>query len=147
MAQGSGDRRQRKRILIVNDTQEILELFQDLLGAMGHDVALMSYAPHELDRVREVDPDLVIIDFIVGGREFTGWQLLQKLRMDRELQSVPVIICTAAVREVREQEGYLTEQNVLVLLKPFTLDQLEGVVGRALGDVRGQGDGRSKKSN
>ncbi|MFN2483454.1 MAG: two-component system response regulator [Candidatus Limnocylindria bacterium] len=113
-----------KRILVVNDTQEILELFDDLLSHLGHEVTLMSFAPNELDRVKQARPELIIIDFILGGREMDGWQLLQKLKMDRDTERLPVIVCTAAVHEVREQEGYLTSQGVVVLLKPFSLDQL-----------------------
>jgi len=121
-----------KRVLVVNDTQEILELFQDILEAMGFEVVLMSYAPRELDRVREVAPDLIVLDFLMGEREMLGWQLLQKLKMDRQLDSIPIVVCTAAVRAVAEQQGYLTEQGVLVVLKPFNVDQLEEAVRRAV---------------
>lgn len=121
-----------KRVLIVNDTQEILELFQAILEEMGFAVEIMSYAPRELQQVREVDPDIVILDLIFGQRELEGWQLLQKLRMDRQFETLPVIVCSAAVQEVAEQEGYLTEQGVLVVLKPFTVSQLEEAVRRAV---------------
>ena len=63
-------------------TQEILELFEEILDGMGYDTVLMSYAPRELERVREVRPDLIILDFLMGDRELLGWQLLQKLKMD-----------------------------------------------------------------
>jgi CheY-like chemotaxis protein len=122
---------ERKRVLVVNDTQEILELFEEILQAMDFDVILMSYAPRELDRIREVNPDLIVLDFLMGDRELMGWQLLQKLKMDRRLDTIPIIVCTAAVKAVEEQQGYLTEQGVLVVLKPFNVDQLEGAVRRA----------------
>ena len=121
-----------KRILVVNDTQEILELFREILEEMGFAVEIMSYAPRELEQIRAVEPDIVILDLIFGPRELEGWQLLQKLRMDRQFESLPVIVCSAAVREVAEQEGYLTEQGVLIVLKPFTVAQLEEAVRRAV---------------
>ncbi len=124
--------REKPRVLVVNDTQEILELFTDILQPMGLEVVVMSYAPRELDRIREVDPDLVILDFLMGDGELLGWQLLQKLKMDRRLDSIPVVVCTAALRAVAEQQGYLTEQGVLVVLKPFNVDQLEEAVRRGL---------------
>jgi CheY-like chemotaxis protein len=119
---------ERARVLVVNDTQEILELFEEILEGMGFEVVLMSYAPRELDRVREVAPDLIVLDFLMGDRELLGWQLLQKLKMDRRLDGIPVIVCTAAVKTVEEQQGYLTEQGVIVVLKPFNVDQLEDAV-------------------
>jgi DNA-binding response OmpR family regulator len=120
------------RVVVINDTQEILELFRDILTEMGCDVALMSYAPDDLHRIEQERPDLVVIDFVLGGREFEGWQLLQKLRMNRATESVPIIACTAALQQVRDQEGYLLEQNVTVVLKPFNVDQLEAAVRKAL---------------
>jgi CheY-like chemotaxis protein len=124
---------ERKRILVINDTKEILELFRDVLEReMGHEVTLMSFAPDELARIVEQRPDLVIIDFMIGEREMEGWQLLQKMRMHRDTAGIPVVVCTAAVKQVRESEAYLLEQGVEAVLKPFTIDQLEGAVRRAL---------------
>jgi CheY-like chemotaxis protein len=120
------------RALVVNDTQEILELFQDILQGMGFECVLMSYAPRELDRVREARPDIIVLDFLMGDRELLGWQLLQKLKMDRTLDSIPIVVCTGAVRAVEEQQGYLTEQGVMVVLKPFNVDQLEDAVRSAM---------------
>jgi CheY-like chemotaxis protein len=124
--------RQRKRVLVVNDTQEILELFEAILGGMGLETILMSYAPRELDRIRQVDPDLIILDFLMGDREPLGWQLLQKLKMDRRTDAIPIVVCTGAVKAAQEQQGYLTEQGVTLVLKPFNVDQLEDAVQRAL---------------
>ena len=129
---GRGASARGKRVLVVNDTQEILELFEEILSGMGLDPVVMSYAPRELDRVREVNPDLIILDFLMDDRELLGWQLLQKLKMDRTLDSIPIVVCTGAVRAVSEQQGYLTEQGVLVVLKPFNVDQLEEAVRSAL---------------
>lgn len=121
-----------KRILVINDTQEILELFEEILTAMGHEVTLLSYAPDELSQIEEADPDLVIVDFVIGGREMEGWQLLQKMRMNRSTQQIPIIACTAAQQAVREQEGYLTQQGIAIVLKPFNVVQLENAVRMAL---------------
>jgi CheY-like chemotaxis protein len=125
------DEKMSGRVLVVNDTQEILELFDEILSGMGFEVVLMSYAPRELDRIRAVAPDLIVLDFLLGDRELLGWQLLQKLKMDRRTDSIPIVVCTAAVNTVAEQQGYLTEQGVTVVLKPFNVDQLEDAVRRA----------------
>lgn len=121
-----------KRVLVVNDTQEILELFDDILSEMGLDVTQMTFAPRELEQIRSARPDLVILDLVFGEREVLGWQLLQKLRMDRSLEHVPVVVCSAAVNMLNELQGVLTEQNVVVVVKPFSVDALEEAVLRAL---------------
>jgi CheY-like chemotaxis protein len=122
------NRSSKRRALVVNDTQEILELFAEILEGLGYETVLMSYAPRELERVRETEPDLIVLDFLMGDRELLGWQLLQKLKMDRRTDSIPIIVCTAAVKAVEEQQGYLTEQGVTVVLKPFNVDQLEEAI-------------------
>jgi DNA-binding response OmpR family regulator len=126
-------------VVVINDTEEILELFRDILTPMGCDVVLMSYAPDDLHRIEQEHPDLAIIDFVLGGREFQGWQLLQKLRMNRATEKLPIIACTAALQQVRDQEGYLLEQNITVVLKPFNVDQLEAAVRKALPQLGGDG--------
>jgi CheY-like chemotaxis protein len=136
---------ERKRVLVVNDTQEILELFEAILSGMGLESVLMSYAPRELDRIRQVAPDLIILDFLMGDRELLGWQLLQKLKMDRSLDGIPVVVCSAAVKAVEEQQGYLTEQGVQIVLKPFNVDQLEDAV-RAAMDQRPTARGLAQQS-
>ena len=125
----------RKRILVVNDTQEILELFADIIEPMGHEMIPMSYAPDDLAKVTAVKPDLAIVDFVMGGQEFRGWQLVQKLKMSRETRDIPLVICTGAKREVFEQEGWLTEKNIGLVLKPFDIEDLERAIRKALSNA------------
>src|SRR5437868_734965 len=93
--------RPRPKIMVVNDTQEVLDLFETLLTEEGYEPYLYSYAIRDVAEVERVNPDLVILDFMMGG-ENLGWQLLQKLRMKRETAHLPVIVCTAASHAVRE---------------------------------------------
>jgi CheY-like chemotaxis protein len=121
-----------KKILVVNDTEEILELFRDIVEGMGHRMVGMSFAPDDLAAVKETDPDLAILDLMVGS-EGHGWQLVQKMRMSTDTAHIPVIVCSAAVKDVREQEGWLTANGVKVVLKPFSVGDLELAITKALG--------------
>jgi DNA-binding response OmpR family regulator len=115
--------KQPSHILVVNDTKELLEAFQTLLEDEGYQVSVYSYAPDDLAQVQQVNPDLVILDLIFG-EEKSGWQLLDKLRITRATAKIPVIVCTAAVHEVRESEGYFKAMGVTVILKPFDIDRM-----------------------
>lgn len=123
--------RASRHILVINDTEEIIELFRDILEGMGHRMTATTYAPEDLAEVAEVGPDLVILDFLVGGDK-AGWQLVQKMKMSRATEKVPIIVCTAAVDHVREQEGWLTSKGVKIVLKPFQIDDLEQAIDKAL---------------
>jgi CheY-like chemotaxis protein len=111
----------KQRIVVVNDTQEILEMFRILLEDAGYEVVLFSYAPHEIQEIEQAQPDLVVVD-IIFGRDVFGWQLLDKLKMHQPTAHIPVVVCTAAVDEVREMEGHLKAMGVGVVLKPFDID-------------------------
>lgn len=119
------------RVMVVNDTQEILELFHDLLTAEGYEVVLYSYALQDLVEIERHQPDLIILDYIFGG-ERTGWELLQKLKMRRSTATIPVVICTAAKRQVQEIEGHLISMGVGVVLKPFNVDHLITTIQQTL---------------
>lgn len=120
-----------KHILVINDTQEILDLFREILEDEGYRVTLASYAFQEVGDVARLDPDLVILDFIIGG-ESHGWQMLEKMKMSRPTASIPIIVCTAALNLVRELEGHLRAKEVFVVLKPFDIDDLLEAVQQAL---------------
>ena len=128
-AAGNGTR--RKHVLVINDTEEVLELFRDILTDMGHRVSSTTYAPEDLTEVAKANPDLVIMDLVFGG-EALGWQLTQKMRMSRATERIPVIVCTAATKDVREQEGWLVANGIKVVLKPFGVEDLELAVTKAL---------------
>ncbi len=121
-----------KHVLVVNDTEEILDLFRAILEGMGHRMTAWSFSPDDLAKVTEIDPDLVILDLMMGPTELQGWALLQKLRMSPPTQEIPVIVCSAATNWVREQEGWLAANGVKVVLKPFRVTDLERAVGQAL---------------
>jgi DNA-binding response OmpR family regulator len=125
--------------MVVNDTQEILALFRDILTEEGYEVALYSSAIHDMEEIERLRPDLVILDFLFG-HENLGFQMLQKLKMRRSTASIPVIVCTAALQAVREMEGYLQSKGVQVVLKPFDVDELVDAVRRSLQTVRYQAE-------
>lgn len=119
------------RILVVNDTEEILELFRELLEDEGHEVILSGFPIQQVREVEEINPDLIILDLVFND-EKSGWQMLQMLKMRRSTASIPVIVCTAAIAVVREQEGYLVSQGVHVIYKPFNIEHLLNSVKQML---------------
>jgi CheY-like chemotaxis protein len=119
-----------KHVLVVNDTEEIIELFAEIIEGLGHRMSAMTYSPEELQEVRERNPDLVILDLMFGG-EARGWQLAQKLRMSPDTVRIPVIVCTADIVSARDREGWLLQQGMKVVLKPFSVDDLELAITKA----------------
>src|SRR4051812_45875103 len=129
------DEKKPPHILVVNDAQEILQVIKDLLEEEGYTVSVYSAAIYDLQQIRNIQPDLVVLDHLIGGEEY-GWQMVQKIRLDRELAELPIVVCTAAVRMAKEMEGHLKAKNVTVVLKPFDIDELLNAVKMTLNNQR-----------
>src|SRR5262249_39677889 len=121
----------KKRILVINDTQNILELFRLFFEGEGYEVVLSGTPLQKVTEIEQLHPDLIVLDLIFR-QEKTGWQMLQMLRMSRTTVHIPIVICTAALQDVQEQEGYLNSQGIRVVYKPFDLDVLLDTVKTAL---------------
>jgi DNA-binding response OmpR family regulator len=118
--------------MVVNDDPAILQLFEDLLSEEGYRVSLDKFDRQTgelLQSIRELKPDLVIMDFLIG-REESGWQLLQITQMDRDTRGIPVIVCTGAVKQVTELSTHLDALGIHVVIKPFDIDVLLTIIGK-----------------
>jgi len=118
-------------IVVINDEQEMLSLFRDLLTGEGYRVSTLTYPVADLADLQILAPDLVVLDMMFGGED-RGWQFLQQIRLDRATARLPIIVCTAAVRLVRDVQEYLTAMGIGVVLKPFDIDPFLADVRRHL---------------
>lgn len=111
------------RIMVINDDQDILDLYSALLCDDGYDVTTSKLAFEHPAAVELLHPDLIILD-LKFGTQFEGWKMMQKLRLYRPTSGLPILICTAAVREAREQEDHLRSEGIGIVYKPFSIDHL-----------------------
>ncbi len=125
-------------ILVVNDTQEILDLMQELLEEEGYRVTT-SLARLDLAKIKQIAPDIIVQDLLFEGNQETGWKMLHLMRLDPELARIPLILCTAATRTVNDPEmaEQLDRLGIRVVLKPFNIEELltalaETLTGQAL---------------
>ena len=116
------ERRKRKTIVVVNDSPEILELMKELLEDEGYRAILCDQGPGAYRLIKETMPSLVILDLLMTDRP--RWHVLDAVKLDPETAPIPVLICSAAVREIHEAEGRLRAHGCDLLLKPFDLNEL-----------------------
>lgn len=91
-----------KTVLIVEDNELNMKLFNDLLEAHGYRVLQTREGMSALDIAREHKPDLILMDIQlpeVSGIEVTKW-----LKEDDELRSIPVVAVTAFAMKGDEQK-------------------------------------------
>src|SRR5215212_533821 len=112
-------------ILVINDTQEILDLMQELLEEEGYRVTT-SLALLDMNKVKSHAPDVIVQDLLFEGTQEQGWKFLTLVRLDPELAQIPLILCTAATRTVNDPEmaDQLDRLGIRVVLKPFNIEDL-----------------------
>lgn len=112
-------------IMVFDDTQEVLSLFERILTGEGYRVNLQFHTQGEveLDLVKQFKPDLLIIDLLYPQRQI-GWILIQKVRTDPQTVSLPIILCTAKSELVQQLAPQLREKQVKVVHKPFNVNEL-----------------------
>jgi CheY-like chemotaxis protein len=124
----------RRRVSVVNDNPEFLELMQDILEGDHYDVSIINGERISgIEPIRATHPELLIVDLRLLQPTITGWDIAKQVRADPELARIPMILCTGAPDEVRERAAELAElPNVEVLAKPFAVGELESMVARLL---------------
>jgi two-component system cell cycle response regulator DivK len=118
-----------KTILIVEDNELNMKLFNDLLEAHGYATLKTRDGIEALKMAREHHPDLIIMDIQlpeVSGLDVTKW-----LKEDRALQHIPVIAVTAFAMkgdEERIREGGCQDY----IAKPISVTKFLETVERHL---------------
>ncbi len=120
------------RVTVINDDTAFLALMHDVLEDAGYEVSLHREGAQAHPRVREEQPDLVILDIRMEHPD-TGWMVLELLRLDPATSHLPVIVCSADTIALRAKDGMLRHQGCDILEKPFDLDALLSLVDEKIG--------------
>ena len=113
-------------ILVVDDDDQVRVTISRALAALGYAVTDAAGGPQALDKVRDGRIDLVILDYVMPGMD--GAEVAREIAaIDPDL---PIIFSTghAALRALRNAAG----EDVPVLHKPFTLDELDELLRERL---------------
>src|SRR6218665_3382877 len=92
----------KKKVLIVEDNELNMKLFEDLLGAHGYDTIKTRDGGQVLDIARSQMPDLIIMDIQLP--EVSGLEVTQWLKADNDLRAIPVIAVTAFAMKGDEEK-------------------------------------------
>ena len=124
-----------KRILVVDDKNELLHLMRRVLEDEQYQVSILQDGRDTIPRVKSQLPDLLILDLKLG--DVSGQDILKQLKDDHVTEDIPVIVYTAAVLEAGEVSKLVTGdpvryQGVYVVQKPFELESLLALVQQVL---------------
>lgn len=119
----------RKKILIVEDNSELLELLRLNLKHAGFAVATATNGIDALKKARSVSPDLVLLDLVLP--ELDGFAVCETLRKDPATAQVPILVLTGLTSEFARYAGMESGANDCVT-KPISPTVLVSKIKRWL---------------
>jgi two-component system alkaline phosphatase synthesis response regulator PhoP len=128
-------------VAIIEDEPNIGKLLEYNLNREGYQTFTAENGVKGLELVRQVQPDLVILDLVLP--DIDGLTVCKKLRTDKQTRTIPIIILTAKSDEADRVLGLEMGADDYVI-KPFSLRELVARVGAVLrrkGNGSGNGDG------
>lgn len=119
-----------KTVLIVEDSELNMRLFNDLLEAFGYRTVKTRDGRQALPLAREHKPDLILMDIQLP--EISGLDLTERLKKDPALKSIPVVAVTAFAMRGDEQK-ILAAGCDAYLSKPISVTTFLETIRRFIG--------------
>ena len=109
-----------KRVLVIDDEPEMLDLVKYTLEKGGFDVSTCDNGRNAWDEIGRVKPDLLVLDVMLPGID--GYSLQLKLAQEPSTKNLPIIVLTAL--EPSRTLFQKFPQVVGFMTKPFKTDEL-----------------------
>jgi DNA-binding response OmpR family regulator len=118
-----------RRILVVDDDRETLDLTTTILRDAGYTVLTATNGKECLFEARRSAPDLILLDINMPGID--GWEALRMLRLDEATGSLPVAMFSVRF-DLREKMEALKRSADDYIVKPFSYDEILERIDRLL---------------
>jgi two-component system cell cycle response regulator len=123
------EHKKKKRILVVDDHEDNIELLRARLEARGYEVEGANDGQAALDAVKRNCPDLILLDVMMPKMD--GIEVVRRLKANSELPFIPVIMQTALDSTENKVEGLDAGADDYIT-KPINFAELEARVNSLL---------------
>jgi two-component system alkaline phosphatase synthesis response regulator PhoP len=113
------------RVLVIDDEAPIRLLCRVNLEAEGMEVLEASDGPTGLEKARNDEPDVILLDVMMPGLD--GWQVAEELLDSDVTRAIPIVFLTARA-EVRDRARGLDLGGIDYVTKPFNPVELAPLV-------------------
>jgi DNA-binding response OmpR family regulator len=118
-----------KKILVVDDDAELVELVSFNLKQAGYTIGTASNGVEAIKKARTLEPDLIVLDVMMP--ELDGFAVCEILKRDKTTASIPIMMLTALSSELGRMAGLGSGASDFVT-KPFSPRLLIGRVEELL---------------
>jgi two-component system alkaline phosphatase synthesis response regulator PhoP len=111
----------KKKILLVDDEQDILEILSYNLEKEGYLVYTAQNGNEGVAKAKEVLPDLILLDVMMPGKD--GIETCEELKQIKELQKTLIVFLSARSEEFSQLAGHNAGANdyIIKIIKPKVL--------------------------
>lgn len=121
----------RKRLLIVEDEKDMMEMLTFRLEAAGFEVIQAYDGQEGLDRAYKENPDLILLDLMLP--KIDGYKVCEALKSNEKYKKIPIAIISARAA-VKEKELGLECGAEAYIIKPFDPEALMDTIKKLLGE-------------
>jgi CheY-like chemotaxis protein len=121
---------EKKKILVVDDEQDVLRLLAIFLRTLGYETLTAINGKDGLKKAEDGKPDAILLDYSMPVMD--GPEMLQQLKSTSGLKDIPVIMLTA--RSAPQDITAIHQYDVMsYVIKPFEPTELKTRIEEALG--------------
>ena len=112
-----------KKILVLDDSEDILEMMKDALEMEGYEVQVLNFTDDICKAAISYNADMVILDYILFG--INGGELCHILKTTPATAHIPVIMVSAYPRVLESLGNYGSDAFIA---KPFNLSDISNTI-------------------
>jgi two-component system response regulator VicR len=121
---------EKKRILVIEDEAEMIDLTRIVLEREGYEVIGAVGGSRGLELIKSEKPDLILLDLMMP--DIGGWEVYRQMKADEELANIPVVVVTAKAQSIDKVLGLQVAKVDDYITKPFGPKELLSSINRIL---------------
>ena len=117
----------QKKVLAVDDQQDILDLIREILEPQGYKVITLAHVDDIFEEIKNLSPDIILLDFLLSG--INGGEFCAQIKKNPLTMHIPVIFLSAHSRVLSSLGHYGYDDFVA---KPFDINVLLAMIEKHL---------------
>jgi CheY-like chemotaxis protein len=108
--------------MVVDDEEDVLFVVESMLREEGYDVVSCTSGEECLERIREENPDLVLMDIMMPGMD--GWAATAKIKENPKTRHIPVAMLTVRASKEDKLRSFHKSKCDAYIVKPIDREEL-----------------------